>query len=316
MSESVSPASRPVILVMGPTGAGKTDLALQLADQFPVEIVSVDSAMVYRGLDIGTGKPSAEILERYPHYLVDILDPSQSYSAGQFVRDARAAIDSIHSRGKLPLLVGGTMLYFRALRRGLADLPEADVSVRAAIDADAASRGWPALHHDLQHIDPIAAARIQPNDGQRIQRAIEVFRITDKTLTELHAATAIPDPSLDFHAYAWVPADRERLYESIVRRFQSMMEAGFLDEVSRLHHREDLHARLPAIRSVGYRQLWEHLDGRVTLDEAMSNAILATRHLARRQLVWLRAEREICWIDALESTARAQMERELALLCT
>jgi tRNA dimethylallyltransferase len=272
--------------------------------------------MVYRGLDIGTGKPSAEILHRYPHHLVDILDPSQSYSAGQFVRDARAAIDIIHSRGKIPLLVGGTMLYFRALRRGLADVPEADVSVRAAIDADAASRGWPALHHDLQQIDPIAAARIQPNDGQRIQRAIEVFRITGKTLTELHAATAIPDPSLDFQAYAWVPGNRERLYESIVRRFETMMGAGLLDEVSRLHRRGDLHARLPAIRSVGYRQLWEHLDGRVTLDEAMSNAILATRHLARRQLVWLRAEREIRWVDALESTARAQMERELALLCT
>jgi tRNA dimethylallyltransferase len=316
MSEAVSAASKPVILVMGPTGAGKTDLALQLADRFPVEIVSVDSAMVYRGMDIGTGKPDAQTLQGYPHHLVDILDPSQSYSAGQFVRDARTAIDAIHARGKLPLLVGGTMLYFRALRRGLAELPEADASVRAAIDSDAASRGWPALHRELAVIDPIAAARIQPNDGQRIQRALEVFRISGKTLTELHAATAIPSPSLDFHAYAWVPSDRERLYESIERRFQSMMKTGLLEEVSRLHRRGDLHARMPAIRSVGYRQLWEHLDGRVGLEEAISNAVFATRHLARRQLVWLRAEQEIRWIDTLETTARAQMEHELALLCT
>ena len=248
MSESATRDSKPVILVMGPTGAGKTDLALQLADEFPVEIVSVDSAMVYRGMDIGTGKPDAQTLRCYPHHLVDILDPSQSYSAGQFVRDARSAIEAIHARGKLPLLVGGTMLYFRALRRGLAELPEADASVRAAIDADAASRGWPALHRELALTDPVAAARIQPNDGQRIQRALEVFRITGKTLTELHAATAIPDRSLDFRAYAWVPSDRERLYESIARRFQSMMAAGLLEEVSRLYRRGDLHARMPAIR--------------------------------------------------------------------
>lgn len=316
MSVAPSRARRPVLLIMGPTGAGKTDLALQLADKFPIEIVSVDSAMVYRGLDIGTGKPSAQILRNYPHHLVDILDPSQAYSAGQFVRDARAAIELIYSQGKVPLLVGGTMLYFRALRRGLAELPEANVLVRHALDAEAATRGWPALHSDLALIDPVAAARIQPNDGQRIQRALEVFRISGKTLTELHASTAIADPSLDFRAYAWVPSDRERLYGAIERRFAAMMSAGLLDEVSRLHTRGDLHARLPAIRSVGYRQLWDFLENRVTIEQAIQNAIVATRHLARRQLVWLRAEHEITWIDALESTASAQMERELALLCT
>lgn len=315
MSDSESTPSRSVILLMGPTGAGKTDLALELASALPLEIVSVDSAMVYRGMDIGTGKPSAEILHRHPHHLVDILDPAQAYSAGQFIRDARAAIDQIYSRGKLPLLVGGTMLYFRALRRGLAELPEADLAIRGAIDAQAAQEGWPALHRELSTIDPVAAARIQPNDSQRIQRALEVFRISGKTLTELQAATTIPDASLRFHTFAWVPGDRERLYEGIARRFDAMMQAGLLDEVARLHRRDDLHADLPSIRSVGYRQLWEHLEGAVSLEEAQRNAILATRHLARRQLVWLRAEQEIRWIDALESSAGALIQRELARLC-
>ncbi|HKE93270.1 MAG TPA: tRNA (adenosine(37)-N6)-dimethylallyltransferase MiaA [Povalibacter sp.] len=306
---------RPVLLLMGPTGAGKTDLALEWAARLPIEIVSVDSAMVYRGLDIGTGKPAPEVLQRFPHHLVDILDPTEAYSAGQFVRDARRAIDDIHARGRLPLLVGGTMLYFRALRRGLAELPEADRDVRASIDADAAERGWPALHEELARIDPVAAARIQPNDSQRIQRALEVFRICGRTLTELHAATAVPDPTLDFAAFAWVPGDRERLYDAIERRFDSMMRAGLLEEVRRLHLRGDLHARLPAIRSVGYRQLWEFLDGAVSLQQAVHNAVIATRHLARRQLVWLRADREVRWIDALESDARAQMERDVVSLC-
>ena len=306
---------KPVVLLMGPTGAGKTDLALRLASRLPVEIVSVDSAMVYRGLDIGTGKPSPSVLRQYPHHLVDILDPAEAYSAGQFVRDACSAIDDIHARGRVPLLVGGTMLYFRVLRRGIAELPPADPDVRAAIDAEAAKRGWPSLHADLAQIDTVAAARIQPNDGQRIQRALEVFRIAGRTLSELHCATAAPDPSLDFAAFAWVPGDRERLYAAIAQRFDAMMQAGLLEEVRRLHQRGDLHARLPAIRSVGYRQLWDHLDNKASLQDAMQNAILATRHLARRQLVWLRAEREVNWIDALESAAAAQMEHDVALLC-
>lgn len=300
---------------MGPTGAGKTDLALHLAERLPVDIVSVDSAMVYRGMDIGTGKPPMDVLRRFPHRLVDILDPAESYSAGQFVRDARAAIDASHARGRLPLLVGGTMLYFRALRRGLAELPTANAEVRAEIDREATRLGWPAMHAELARIDPAAAARIKPGDGQRIQRAIEVYRLSGRTLTELQAATAVPDPALAFAAYAWVPSDREKLYAAIAGRFDAMMNAGFLTEVEGLHRRQGLHARLPSIRSVGYRQLWEHLEGAVSLEQARHNAIIATRHLARRQLVWLRAEHEIEWIDALDPRAIDAMQHAMAALC-
>jgi len=314
---SIAPTEkRPVVLLMGPTGAGKTDLAIQLAQRLPVEIVSVDSAMVYRGMDIGTGKPPAATLRRFPHHLVDILDPAQAYSAGQFVRDACAVIDDIHARGKLPLLVGGTMLYFRALRRGLAQLPEADPELRLALDAEAARRGWPALHEDLRGIDAAAAARIQPNDGQRIQRALEVFKLSGLTLSELQAATRPPDPRLEFHAYAWVPGDRERLYAAIARRFDTMLQAGLLEEVGRLYRRGDLHAELPAIRSVGYRQLWEHLEQGIPLPTAVSNAVFATRHLARRQLIWLRSDPELKWIEALESDAAAHMQQQVASYCT
>jgi len=313
MSAADARRSPPIPLLLGPTGAGKTDLALRLADRHNVEIVSVDSAMVYRGMDIGTGKPAPEVLRRHPHHLVDILDPLQAYSAGQFVRDARQAIDDIRGRGKLPLLVGGTMLYFRALRRGLADMPAADPNVRAAIDAEAALRGWPAMHAELAALDPAAAKRIQPNDAQRIQRALEVHRLTGKTLSELHAAQSTND-DLKFAAYAWVPADRERLYAAIEQRFQAMMRAGLLTEVRKLYARGDLHADLPAIRSVGYRQLWEHLSGRDTLDSAIQRAIFATRHLARRQLIWLRAEPDIQWLDALDSGAGAHMEHAITQL--
>ncbi|HLS81999.1 MAG TPA: tRNA (adenosine(37)-N6)-dimethylallyltransferase MiaA [Steroidobacter sp.] len=299
---------------MGPTGAGKTDLALRLAERLPIEIVSVDSAMVYRGMNIGTGKPPPEALRRHPHHLVDILDPSESYSAGQFVRDACQAIDEIRGRGNLPLLVGGTMLYFRALRRGLAELPQADPQVRGEIDAEAARRGWSALHADLAAIDPAAAARIQPRDAQRIQRALEVYRLTGATLTQLHASAAGPRPDLSFLAYAWAPADRTRLYAGIERRLREMLRAGFLDEVRALYARGDLHARLPAIRSVGYRQLWEHLTGEAPLEVAVERAVFATRQLARRQLVWLRSDSEVRWVDALEAEAYAHMERSLTTL--
>jgi tRNA dimethylallyltransferase len=307
--------ARPVALLMGPTGAGKTDLALELAERFPVEIVSVDSAMVYRGMDIGTGKPDAATLQRVPHRLVDILDPSQTYSAGQFVRDAACAIDEIHARGRLPLLVGGTMLYFRALRRGIAEMPSANPQVRAEIDAEALQRGWPALHADLASFDARAAARIRPNDAQRIQRAIEVFRVTGKSISELHDSAAPPRSDLEHHAFAWVPGDRARLYDKIEQRFHAMLRAGLLEEVRRLHERGDLHIDLSSIRSVGYRQLWEHLQGQVALDSAIERAILATRHLARRQLVWLRADTDVRWVDALESGAGAQIERAVAALC-
>jgi tRNA dimethylallyltransferase len=310
-----SGAAVTIPLLMGPTGAGKTDLALRLAQHLPIEIVSVDSAMVYRGMDIGTGKPSRELLQRYPHHLVDILDPLHPYSAGQFVRDAHRAIDDIRARGKLPLLVGGTMLYFRALRRGLAELPAADPRVRQEIDAQATQRGWPAMHAQLAAIDPQAAQRIAPNDAQRIQRALEVHRLTGKTLSQLHAATSTPRPDLAFRAFAWVPSDRARLSAAIELRFRQMLQAGFLDEVGRLYARGDLHEDLPAIRSVGYRQLWEHWRGRDTLESATQRAIAATRQLARRQLIWLRSETEVQWCDALEPASCAHMEQAIATLC-
>jgi tRNA dimethylallyltransferase len=312
MSASAPGSAAPVILITGPTGAGKTDLAIHLADRLPTEIVSVDSAMVYRGMDIGTGKPPAETRRRYPHHLVDIRDPTQSYSAGQFVRDAYRAIDDIRSRGRVPLLVGGTMLYFRALRRGLAEMPQADAEVRREIDAQGAALGWPAMHAQLAAIDPVAAARIQPRDAQRIQRALEVHRLTGVTLTALHAAAKPQRAALSFIAYAWSPGDRSRLYDAIDRRFHRMMEEGLLMEVRRLYERGDLHAALPAIRSVGYRQLWEHFANGVSLESAIQAAILATRHLARRQLIWLRSEHELHWVDALEADARARIERSIS----
>ncbi|MET0988367.1 MAG: tRNA (adenosine(37)-N6)-dimethylallyltransferase MiaA [Steroidobacteraceae bacterium] len=300
---------RDVILIMGPTASGKTDLALRLAKRFPVALISVDSAMVYRGMNIGTGKPDPATLARYPHSLVDIRDPAEAYSAGQFRSDAIAHIESALQKGRVPVLVGGTMLYFRALTQGLAELPAADPAIRAHIDAEAAQQGWPALHAQLASIDPVAAARIQPNDGQRIQRALEVHRISGRTLTELHLAAHVQPLPYRFHAYAWSPADREQLYARIEQRFTQMMSRGLLDEVNALYRRGDLTSELPAIRSVGYRQLWEHLAGSYPLEEGVRRAILATRHLARRQLIWLRGLRDINWLDALELTAADDMYR-------
>ncbi len=312
MAESSSVRIVPIIL--GPTGAGKTDLALRLAERLPVEIVSVDSAMVYRGMDIGTGKPDRAVLDRLTHHLVDILDPGEPYSAGQFVRDAYAAIDAIHARGRIPLLVGGTMLYVRALRRGIAEMPEKNADVRRVIDDEAAQHGWPALHAELQRVDPIAAARIQPRDGQRIQRALEVFRLTGSPISVLHQAARPIRTDVRFTAIAWSPQDRQRLYEAIEKRFYAMMKAGLLEEVRRLFARGDLHEQTPSMRAVGYRQLWEHLQGRTALDSAIERAIVATRHLARRQLIWMRAEDDLEWIDAYEPFAAQRVEERLTAL--
>lgn len=292
----------PAILLMGPTASGKSDLAVEIARALPVEIISVDSALVYRELDIGTAKPSAALRAEIPHHLVDLLDPVESYSAGRFRRDALAAMADVRSRGRVPILVGGTMLYFRALLRGLAELPEADPGVRAALDEEAAQRGWPALHADLGRVDPAAAARIRPGDSQRIQRALEVWRLTGRPLSQLQAAGAAVPQGWHFLKLGIAPPSRPQLHAAIEHRFHAMLGAGLLGEIERLYGRGDLHAGLPSIRAVGYRQLWAFMAGDCSLEAAVTNAIAATRRLAKRQMTWLRAEPELHWLeDAGES---------------
>jgi tRNA dimethylallyltransferase len=280
----------PAILLMGPTASGKSALALELARCFPVEIISVDSALVYRGMDIGTAKPSRAVRAEVPHHLIDLLDPAEAYSAGRFRRDALAAMEAVRARERVPLLVGGTMLYFRALQRGLAELPEADASMRAELDEMAAQRGWPALHAELARIDPASAARIHPGDSQRIQRALEVWRLAGIPLSQLQQRLSGAPAGWHFLKLGLLPDSRARLYQAIERRFHDMMAAGFLAEVAGLHRRGDLHPGLPSIRAVGYRQLWSFLEGECALEQAVDGAITATRRLAKRQFTWLRAE--------------------------
>ncbi|MGD9388351.1 MAG: tRNA (adenosine(37)-N6)-dimethylallyltransferase MiaA [Gammaproteobacteria bacterium] len=294
---------------MGPTASGKTGLAVELARALPLEIVSVDSALVYRGMDIGTAKPSPALRAELPHHLVDLVDPAESYSAGRFRRDALAAMGEIRARGKTPLLVGGTMMYFRALQQGLAELPEADPSVRAALDREAAAHGWPALHRRLASVDPVAAARIQPGDAQRIQRALEVWQLAGRPLSELQAEAGGGRGLEGWRLLklALAPPDRAELHARIAARFEEMMAAGFLDEVRGLYQRGDLHAGLPSIRAVGYRQLWAALAGDRDPGEAVRDAITATRRLAKRQMTWLRSEQELHWL-ASRADARPQIE--------
>jgi tRNA dimethylallyltransferase len=301
-----------VILLMGPTAAGKTDLAMALARRYPVELISVDSALVYRGLDIGTGKPSPELLQQYPHHLVDILDPLESYSAGQFVRDASTLIAAIHGRGRVPLLVGGTMLYFRALLRGIAPMPEANPEFRHSLEQRAMQLGWSALHAELAERDPVAAQRIGLNDAQRIQRALEVMALTGRLMSSVQADARPPLPDMQFIGIGLSPVDRDALYTRIAARFQQMIASGLVDEVRRLYLRGDLRAQLPAMRAVGYRQLWQHLAGQCSLEQAIQQGILATRHLARRQLIWMRAEPALHWVDALAVDALRQCEQKIA----
>ena len=288
------------IFLMGPTASGKTDLAIQLRQQLPVEVINVDSALIYRGMDIGTAKPSKAELALAPHRLIDICDPAESYSAANFRTDALREMQEISAQGKIPLLVGGTMLYYKALLEGLSPLPSADEKVRSEIEAKAALIGWGGLHQELTKIDPISAQRINPNDSQRINRALEVFYLTGKTLTELTAqkGEALPYDILQF---AIAPEKREVLHLRIEQRFHKMIELGFQQEVEKLYRRPDLNENLPSIRCVGYRQMWEYLRGDYDHDEMVFRGICATRQLAKRQITWLRGwTSPIQWLDSLQ----------------
>jgi tRNA dimethylallyltransferase len=277
------------VCLTGPTACGKTEIALEVAARLPVEIVSMDSAMVYRGLDIGTAKPSLAVRERVPHHLIDVVEPADTYSAGRFARDASAAVRDIAARGRVSLLVGGTLLYLRALREGLASLPRADAALRSELDAQARELGWPALHARLERVDPASAARIAPTDRQRIQRALEVHALTGHPLSELQSVTEA-DSRVDVATVALVPDDRAALGRRIEQRFDAMVAAGFVGEVENLRTRGDLSSDLPALRAVGYRQIWGHLEGAYDWQEARRRALVATRQLAKRQLTWLRGD--------------------------
>lgn len=292
---------------MGPTGAGKTPLALKLAENLPVEIVSVDSVMVYRGMDIGSAKPAPAILQAIPHHLVDIVDPSEPYSAGRFVADAVSAIKTIQAKGKIPLLVGGTMLYFRALLMGLSDLPQADSVIREEMLREAAEKGWAYLHQRLTAIDPVAAERIHANDSQRIARALEVYAITGKPLSYWQGGAESPVKGRPILQMAIAPQDRALLHARIAERFDLMLAEGLLAEVEKLYQRRDLSPQLPSIRSVGYRQVWAYLAGDIAKKEMREQAIAATRQLAKRQLTWLRSWSNLSWFDSEAARLVAQV---------
>lgn len=297
-----------MVFILGPTASGKTGLAIDLVASLNAEIVSVDSAMVYRGLDIGTAKPDAATLARAPHALIDIRDPADAYSAADFVHDATAEIERIHAAGRLPLLVGGTSLYFRALEQGLSDMPGRNQAVRVRLSDEAAALGWAELHARLARVDPPTASRIHPNDAQRIQRMLEIHELTGQAPSALHARRPTADLPWSISKIVVAPATRERLHHNIDQRFRSMMAEGFLAEVEKLHARPDLDLAQPAMRAVGYRQLWQSLDGVFGLDEAVDRAVIASRQLAKRQLTWLRCLADAIWLasDDDNMTNRAQ----------
>ncbi|HBY39711.1 tRNA dimethylallyltransferase [Marisediminitalea aggregata] len=286
----------PVVAIMGPTASGKTGLALELAKHIPAEIISVDSALVYRHMDIGTAKPTPEEMAIAPHWLVDIIEPNEAYSVAEFVKDATRLIGEIHSRGKLPILAGGTIMYFNALINGISPLPKSDTKIRDDIAREAEEKGWQVLHDELAVIDPVAAARIHPNDPQRLTRALEVYRSSGQTLThwQQQATTRCP---YNIEQFAIAPQDRAVLHDRIAQRFDLMLEQGLVAEVEKLYQRGDLNEDMPSIRSVGYRQVWQYLNGELSYADMRDRGIIATRQLAKRQLTWLRGWSELTWLD-------------------
>ena len=310
---SAQPQLYPVICLLGPTASGKTDLAVELVQRLPLEIINVDSAQIYRDMDIGTGKPDAETLSKAPHRLLDFLDPAMVYSAADFRRDALGEIADIHAGGRTPLLVGGTMLYFKALRDGLAVMPGADAGVRQKIEALAAEQGWEAVHQRLQEVDPVAAARIHRNDPQRLQRALEVYMVSGKTMTSLHEKPGADEASIPFrlHFHAIQPAQRSVLHERIEQRFHAMIAAGLVSEVMALRARGDLDLTLPSIRCVGYRQVWQYLSGELRYQDMIERGIIATRQLAKRQITWLRSWEELQNFDSEDPKIKYRVLKSL-----
>lgn len=298
---------------MGPTASGKTALAFQLHDQLPCDIVSVDSALVYRDMDIGTAKPTQEELASYPHRLINIKDPSESYSAAEFCKDALAEIAEIRGKGRIPLLVGGTMMYFKSLIEGISPLPEADAKVREEIEKKAQQYGWQTIHDELAQVDPVSAERIHPNDPQRLTRALEVFQLTGKTLTQL-TATKGETVTGDILQFAIAPKERADLHKRIALRYELMLAQGFEQEVVKLKQRDDLHENLPSIRCVGYRQMWQYLNGEYSHDDMVFKGICATRQLAKRQLTWLRNWPNLQWLDMENEDNLQQIVQALSKL--
>lgn len=300
--------STSILCIAGPTAAGKSASTLALAAQLPIEIINVDSATIYRGMDIGTAKPSRQEQAQIRHHLLDIRDPAQSYSAAAFCEDALKLIDDILKRGRLPVLCGGTMLYYKALREGLDDLPRADAAIRGQLDTEARLHGWPHMHRQLAEVDPVTAQRLPPNDSQRIQRALEIYRITGSPMSQLLAKRpAKQEARFNYVTISLEPSNRLTLHDRIQQRYDAMIKQGLLEEVAQLHQRPDLHTGLPSVRCVGYRQLWDYLDGQSSLDEAIERAVAATRQLAKRQLTWLRSQPERIVVDCLAHDAANQV---------